>query len=327
VTRSVRVRAPRRASAASAVSPRGAGFTLIELLVVIAIIAILIGLLLPAVQKVREAAARTQCSNNLKQQIVGLHNFHSVHQHFPSGFENPRTAQYPDYFSSSWSWSSFLLPYVEQDNIAKLLNVATNTRPGVAGTSPPALGIQSLMPSHLPNNVGQTPLKVFRCPSDTGPELNPIRNNMAMSNYRGVAGPYTYPYISQHLDFGGVFYHNSRTRIAAITDGTSNTLVIGECMFDEKLNKSACVWVAMGGWVPPGASSNTVRISDVMWYVDQAAAQINGTAPQAFSSRHHGGAFFGFADGSVRFFRNSADPDRIRYLAGRDDGQLVQPEF
>jgi hypothetical protein len=115
--------------------------------------------------------------------------------------------------------------------------------------------------------------------------------------------------------------------MAAITDGTSNTRAIGECMYDEVTGKTACIWVAMGGWVPPGSSSGTVRISDVMWYVDQATAQVNGTAPQAFSSRHHGGAFFGFADGSVRFFRNGTDPNTIRFLAGRADGVIVNPEF
>jgi prepilin-type processing-associated H-X9-DG protein len=290
------------------------------LLVVIAIIALLIGLLLPAVQKVREAANRTTCSNNLKQQITGLHNYHSAIGRFPPAFSNPKTAPYPDYFSASWAWSSFLLPYVEQENLARQLNVAENTRPGGGG-------VQSLMPSHLPNNLGQTKLKVFRCPSDTGPDLNTSRSNFSMSNYRAVAGPYTYPGITRNMDFGGVFWHNSEIRITDITDGSSNTLAIGECKFDERTGQTACIWVAMSGWVPPGASTNTVRISDVMWWVDQATAQVNGTAPQAFSSRHPGGAFFGFCDGSVRFFRNATDPNRIRFLAGRDDGQIVTPDF
>jgi prepilin-type N-terminal cleavage/methylation domain-containing protein/prepilin-type processing-associated H-X9-DG protein len=302
-------------------------FTLIELLVVIAIIAILIGLLLPAVQKVREAAARMQCSNNLKQQIIGLHNYHAAFGQFPPAFANPRTATRPDYFSSSWAWSSFLLPYVEQENLARVLNVAENTRPGVVGTSPPALGIESLMPSHLPNNAGQTKLRVFRCPSDTGPDNNPRRSDLALSNYRAVAGPYTYPGITANMDFGGVFYQNSQTKISHILDGSSNTLAIGECMYDERTGKTACTWVAMSGWVPPGASTNTVRISDVMWWVDQATAQVNGTAPQAFSSRHPGGALFGFCDGSVRFFRNGADPNAVRYLAGREDGIIVNVDF
>ena len=307
----------------SAPRPRRA-FTLIELLVVIAIIAILIGLLLPAVQKVREAAARVQCSNNLKQMIIGLHNYHSSYERFPAAFENPRSAPYPDYFSSSWAWSSFLLPYIEQENIYRGLNVSENTRPGVA---PPGLGIQSLKPSDLPNNLGQAKVKTFRCPSDLGPDNNPKRTDFALSNYRAVAGPYTYPGITPNMDFGGVFYQNSRTKMVDITDGTSQTLAIGECMYDERTGKTACIWPAFSGWVPPGSGSGSVRISDVMWWVDQSTAQVNGSAPQAFSSRHPGGAFFGFCDGSVRFFRTGSDPNAVRYLAGRADGVIVNVDF
>ncbi len=301
--------------------PRSSAFTLIELLVVIAIIAILIGLLLPAVQKVREAAARMACQNNLKQLVIGMHNYHATYEHFPSGFVTPApyVNTYPDYFNGAWAWSSLLLPYVEQDALARQMGVAENTRFGG--------GAQSVMPTDVPNSLSQTKLKIFRCPSDTGPALNPIRNNHAMSNYRGVAGPYTYPYVTVNMDFGGVFWQNSNIKITAITDGTSNTLAIGECKYDEQSGQTACIWAGMEGWLAPGASSGSVRISDVMWYVDNASAVVNGTAPQAFSSRHPGGAMFAFCDGSIRFFQNSADPNTLRFLAGRDDGFVVNSPF
>jgi prepilin-type N-terminal cleavage/methylation domain-containing protein/prepilin-type processing-associated H-X9-DG protein len=301
-------------------------FTLIELLVVMAIIAVMIGLLLPAVQKVREAAARLKCANNLKQLGLGLHNYHAAYGCFPPAFRTPPKLNYPDYFNAAWGWSSLLLPYVEQDNLARQMGVGTLPRFGGAGPND-NIGPQTCYPANVPGLLSQTPLKLFRCPSDTGPDLNPDRNNHAMSNYRAVAGPYTYPGITYDLDFGGVFYQDSAIRTTDIYDGTSNTLALGECIYDKTTGKIACIWAGMSGWLAPGASTFTVRISDVMWYVDAAAAQVNGTAPQAFSSRHPGGAQFVFCDGSVRFFRNDMDPDKLRFLAGRADGFVVNPDF
>jgi prepilin-type N-terminal cleavage/methylation domain-containing protein/prepilin-type processing-associated H-X9-DG protein len=283
---------------------RRAAFTLIELLVVVAIMAVLIGLLLPAVQKAREAAARMQCANNLKQIGLGLHTYAGAVGHFPAAYEAPGA-------SPGWGWSSTILPYVEQEPLQRSLGVGTAVFGGGEATA-------------LPTPLTQTPLKVFRCPSDTGPALNPKRENHAMSNYRAVAGPTTYPGFVENQDMGGVMFQNSKVTFTDITDGTSNTLAVGEAMYDEQTGKLACIWPGMTGIDPPTGS---VRISDVMWWVDQSTAQVNGTAPQAFSSRHPGGAFFVFCDGSVRFFHNSTDPDTVRWLAGRDDGHLVNVDF
>src|SRR5215471_4045165 len=121
---------------------RRPALTLIELLVVIAIIAVLIGLLLPAVQKVREAAARVRCGNNLKQLGTALHNYHSAYERFPPGFATPATATSPDYFNAAWGWSSFLLPYLEQEALARQMGVAENTRFGG--------GVQTCYPPDVP---------------------------------------------------------------------------------------------------------------------------------------------------------------------------------
>jgi hypothetical protein len=99
-------------------------------------------------------------------------------------------------------------------------------------------------------------------------------------------------------------------------------LAVGECILDPKITKRACIWVGMSG-----LRLGAIWISDVMWWVDESTARVNGPAPQAFSSRHHGGAFFGFCDGSVRFFRDNTNPNLIRWLAGRDDGVNVQYDF
>jgi hypothetical protein len=197
------------------------------------------------------------------------------------------------------------LPYLEQSNQFNALGVTTKLFGGGAN---PALATP----------LTQTKLTIFRCPSDWCPDTNPQRLDHGMANYRAVAGPITYPFFSPDLDMGGVMFQNSHIRFQQIKDGTSQTLAVGECIYDENLGKRAAIWPGM-----TGLRDGSIWISDVMWWVDDATATINGPAPQAFSSRHHRGAYFSFCDGSVRFFSEGGDPTVVKWLAGRADGVIV----
>jgi prepilin-type N-terminal cleavage/methylation domain-containing protein/prepilin-type processing-associated H-X9-DG protein len=277
-------------------------FTLIELLVVMAIVALLVGFLLPAVQKVREAASRAKCQNNLKQIGLALHNFAELNGFFPPAYAN-RPAR-PDDYLPGWGWGAFLLPFVEQAALYGQLN-PTRTLFG-DGVNPAQ-----------PNALAQTRLPVFRCASDIGPDLNDMRYNFALSNYRAVCGSGNAGGdFETNYDHGGVMFQNSSIRVIDVVDGTSSTLAVGECRYDD--THWAAIWPGMVGIDPKG-----IYVSCVMWQLDSYQSCINGPAPQAFSSRHPGGASFAFCDGSVQFLAEGGDKVAIQWLAGRNDGQIV----
>src|SRR5438046_1669421 len=198
---------------------RRQGFTLIELLVVIAIIGVLIGLLLPAVQKVREAAARTQCKNNLKQIGLAFHNYHAAQGSFPPGFASQAATVDGPSLGPGWGWAAHLLPYFEQDNLYRQIDFTKDI-------------------AHPANaQARMTSLRIFLCPSDNSPRPTfTVRDDagtaicdVAFANYVGMAGVYEvtgYPDTSNGSP--GVLLRNSRVRVTDITDGSSNTLFVGE---------------------------------------------------------------------------------------------------
>lgn len=303
-------------------------FTLIELLVVIAIIAILIGLLLPAVQKVREAAARAKCSNNMKQVALAVHGFHDAVGRFPFNGSPTRGSQDNGccYWNKlpMWSFLARLLPYIEQNNLYASGNIDTASIYG--------------------NPVISQPVKTFLCPSDPGSPNGTLNGRADMphsqvagvTNIKGVIGSYWgdgearwrnlpanlggYPTWQWGLAIGnGIFYRADITRplnFEGITDGTSNTFMLGEDL------PSHTLWNA---W----AYSNTVTANCSIGPNNKT--HLNGTIvgpgdwPNnfGFKSAHTGGLNFAYADGSVRFISDSIDLTTYRALGSKDGGEVA----
>ncbi|MCZ2341428.1 MAG: DUF1559 domain-containing protein [Bacteroidales bacterium] len=247
---------------------RSRGFTLIELLVVIAIIAILIGLLLPAVQKVREAAARAKCQNNAKQLALAAQSYHDANGHFPPAYFLVSSHTNGDYGAGS-----HLLPYIEQAPLQASLN------PGnFEGTIPPV------------NTYTQAKIPALLCPSDpVSASTNSRAKNYGKSNY---------PFSAQIMINWNT---SSKTRVAinSITDGTSNTFIVGER--DSKLGLAA-VWIGRINGITDAVAYGRADLPPNTPY---AGGSDPTCTRHAWTSAHVGGLNFGFCDGSVRYIRDT----------------------
>lgn len=309
-------------------SRRRSAFTLIELLVVIAIIAVLIALLLPAVQQAREAARRTQCKNKLKQFGIALHNYHDVYQSFPYGFEGREGGS-----GGNWAWGAMILPQVEQASLFNLLAVGSGS---FATACADATKFAAM----------QRPLAMFRCPSDVGLPTNSafLQNNgvggslnrdLATSNY--VVSNHTTENV-RDASFNGVFgcgggagCVTSRPSIAIrdITDGTSNTIAIGERAWNSgNIQYNAAIAY---GTRDTDAGANNYGVTTVHGCGVRPINSTDTSAGQrAFSSTHEGGAQFLLTDGSVRFISENINHNTdgtinstFEYLIARADGNAL----
>lgn len=281
------------------------GFTLIELLVVIAIIAVLIGLLLPAVQAAREAARRIQCVNNLKQVGLALHNYHDGLGTFPMSYAT--RGKFVDGATDTapgWGWATMILPQMEQSPIFNAVNFV--------------LAVET------PQNatVVQSQLSVYVCPSDItsgpfqvldGSDPGVALATMTPSSYAASVGNDLTDAATGLNNDGlgnGVMFRNSSIRLASITDGSSQTIMVGERAWANV--KGVWAGVVANGTTRRG-SMNRCPLTGALFYPAAPLVQAHGHLLNTdtdedgglddFSSMHPGGANFVFADGSVRFLK------------------------
>jgi prepilin-type N-terminal cleavage/methylation domain-containing protein/prepilin-type processing-associated H-X9-DG protein len=325
-------------------------FTLVELLVVIAIIGMLMGLLLPAVQKIRETASRLKCANNLKQIGLALHNYHDTLGSFPPGYidGNSIPSSTPDNdVGPGWGWAAILLPFLEQENVYNQINF----KQGVG------LGSNAAISQH--------PLTIFQCPSDpfqmpvpvydstfTNPILVVAHSDYVGCNgweecFMGAGGSPPIGWGTDGLPGGlgasgvGTFYRNSHTRIANVIDGLSNTIFVGE----RSGNHAPATWTGApaGGrcpaWMatvpptypnapPPGPAYDNADFGEAFVLAHCNATHLPSADspifdPDTFYSMHTPkGANFLFGDGSVHFLSSSINPAVYQALATIAGGEV-----
>jgi prepilin-type N-terminal cleavage/methylation domain-containing protein/prepilin-type processing-associated H-X9-DG protein len=328
---------------------RGA-FTLIELLVVIAIIGVLVGLLLPAVQKIRETAARMKCTNNLKQIGLALHNYHDSQNGFPPGYidgnNDPNSTPDND-VGPGWGWAALMLPYLEQGNVANQINFKL----------PVGMGVNA--------QISQLSLAIYQCPSDPYQQPFPVYDSsfstpittLAHGNYVGCNGweecfwgaggnPQPGPGddgLAGIYGAGGVglFWRNSRTKVASVTDGLSNTIVVGE----RSGNHAPSTWTGAvaGGrcpaWMatmppnvygpPPGPAYDNADFGEAFVLAHTNATHLPSADfpifdPDTFYSMHTPqGANFLFGDGSVHFLSAAINPTTYQALGTIAGGEVA----
>lgn len=330
---------------------RRRAFTLIELLVVIAIIAVLIALLLPAVQQAREAARRTQCKNNLKQLGLSVHSYHDTANTMPPGWIGISTGPY-----SGFGWNAMLLPYIDQGPLYNILasggvpNMITGLAANTVAT----------------NKTTDATLTALRCPSDSGPatavtSATGTTVQFGRSNYPAVAGfnpdiqglsttwaaaPTTGTAVAGQMmgtrwvnqttiQWGGAFGENTRKGIRDMSDGTSNTLIVGErytpAVSTPAFAASAgdTIWAGVPLTASPTSGSwlQALVVGECTTRINFGTSTSSGGTPRAdtagFGSMHTGGCHFLLGDGSVRFLSENLDMNTYRALSRIADGSVV----
>ncbi len=313
-------------------------FTLVELLVVIAIIGILVALLLPAVQAAREAARRTECVNNLKQFGLGLQNYHDVYKRFPPGcirnfVRRNSLGEQDSWNSAQISWIARLLPFMEQRNLENRID--WTREPGTGGVNA---------------SVRQHELPYTRCPSDDVKLI--ARNGFAPTNYVACIGHQDQPNYRATKRLQGVLTINSTTSFANITDGSSNTMVVSECLVNKpwvkRYGSDTAGYINCRNGTAPIIYNNTVTPDGrgFSWFFAQrnqawtystlmrpneriVEAQNHEceqwTSTGVFSARsYHGpGVQIGLADGSTRYIHEDIDSTIWRALGTMNEGEAV----
>jgi len=323
------------------------GFTLVELLVVIAIIAVLIGLLLPAVQKAREAASRAKCQNNLKQMGLAFYNYHDSFQTLPPGYIAASAwVDGTTDTSPGWAWGAYILPYLEQTSLYELYTSGSTFSTGGADVA-----------AFFSANAA-TIVPTFLCPADilppapgtfavTGSDQATVICTLAPSSYAAVCGGEVLPEAANIIANGdgtftvnsvsttaatgnGPFYRNSAVTLGSIIDGTSNTVFVQERAFAHAMG----TWVgaAVNGYCQEGAYNPAFNgkvgqgAADLV--LTHASTNNNPTSRvlDEASSMHVTGSNFLYGDGSVHFLRNilKGSPDSVVLntmgtIAGRDN--------
>lgn len=315
------------------------GFTLIELLVVIAIIGVLIGLLLPAVQKVRDAANRAKCSNNLKQIGIALHNYHTTYECFPPGQTGWTDAATANPFVPGMTsggrlcWVIYILPYIEQPNLYNELYTWMVTNKNVIYANEASYGLPPYQ------NAINTIIPTLMCPSDAVSPKDGTTESVhegfhgnygligaGMTDLTGAAGNGT------ALD--GIFYAGSHTRVADITDGTSNTLagtegVLAKGLGDDRRGRYWNSYAMAETLMSTVASPNTTLGDHPYTCTAVPMGPCTGTGSYVKYARsfHAGGVNCVLADGSVRFFSNSINLTGVWQPLGTRSGGEVLADY